>query len=59
MTYKTDNKAIFVAVATVLLLSISLAAYFGLKQDWLAFILGGVTVYLLGCFRISGKTIYG
>jgi hypothetical protein len=59
MTYKTDSKAILVSVATVLLLAILLAAYFGLKQDWLAFILGGVTVYLLGCIKIDGKSIHG
>jgi hypothetical protein len=59
MTYETDSKVIFVAFLLVFLALIGVAAYYGLSGDWKSFILGGVTVYLVGCIKIRGKSIHG
>ena len=59
MNYETDNVFIFLAFLLAFLALIGAAAYYGLRQDWLAFVLGGVSVYLVGCIKINGKTIHG
>jgi hypothetical protein len=59
MNYETDNVAVFVLFLIVFLALIGMAAYNGLTRDWVACVLGGASVYLLGCIKINGKTIHG
>ena len=59
MNYETDNVAVFLVILAMFLALIGVAAYYGLKQDWIAFVLGGVVVYLAGCIKIRGKSIHG
>jgi hypothetical protein len=59
MNYETDNVAVFVLVLIVLLALIGVSTYYGLTRDWVAFVLGGAAVYLLGCIKINGMNIHG
>ena len=59
MSYTTNNVAMFVVFLTAFLALIATGAYFGLARDWLAFVLGGLTIYMVGCIKINGKTIHG
>ena len=59
MSYETDNMAVFLVFLSAFLALVAAVAYFGLKQDWLAFVLGGIAVYLVGCIKINGKSIHG
>ena len=59
MKYEPDNVFVFVWFLSTFVGIIALACYYGIRQDWIAFVLGGAAVYMLGCIKINGKSIHG